>query len=358
MNNFVQDFFKSKLKIKQFCKENNLDVEEFCNFITKLGYIVSPKQSGETICKIKSAIEEYKNSKRTHNQIAGKFGISPISLRTVLEKLHLFDNTRSSRKYNEYIFDSIDTEEKAYWLGYIYADGYIYNSKPRADGRVDYNFELCAKGDDKEHIRRFADFIEYENEVKVTKADSKGHTRCRICLSSKHLWETLNNYGCTPNKSLSLQFPQENIFKSKDLVRHFIRGYFDGDGCISYHNKEHTQLSVQILGTYEFLNKILSYAGISTTLYHNHNNPKGATMQIRLSCRKGFDFINYLYYNSSISLQRKFERYCYFCRLYEESYRELQTNIGEGCDVNPEISTETKESVPSYSVETEPEKSE
>lgn len=81
-------------------------------------------------------------------------------------------------------------------------------------------------------------------------------------------------------------------------------------------------------------------------------------MQIRLSCRKGFDFINYLYYNSSISLQRKFERYCYFCRLYEESYRELQTNIGEGCDVNPEISTETKESVPSYSVETEPEKSE
>lgn len=47
-----------------------------------------------------------------------------------------------------------------------------------------------------------------------------------------------------------------------------------------------------------------------------------------------------------------------YCRLYEELYKELQTNIGEDCDVNPEISTETKESVSSYSVETEPEKSE
>lgn len=66
MNNLLQDFFKSKLKIKQFCKENNLDVFEFSNYITKLGYIVSPKQSGETIYKIKFAIDKYKNSKRTH----------------------------------------------------------------------------------------------------------------------------------------------------------------------------------------------------------------------------------------------------------------------------------------------------
>ena len=52
-------------------------------------------------------------------------------------------------------------------------------------------------------------------------------------------------------------------------------------------------------------------------------------------------------------MDRKYEIYLRYCRLYKELYRELQTNIGEGCDVNPEISTETKESVPLYSVDGE-----
>lgn len=43
-----------------------------------------------------------------------------------------------------------------------------------------------------------------------------------------------------------------------------------------------------------------------------------------------------------------------YCRLYEESYKELRTKIGESCDANPEITGETKESPASYSVETEP----
>lgn len=70
-------------------------------------------------------------------------------------------------------------------------------------------------------------------------------------------------------------------------------------------------------------------------------------MCFQLGHRKAFKFINYLYLNSNIYLQRKFDRYYYFCRLYKELYKELQTNIGEDCDVNPEITTETKGSVAS-----------
>lgn len=340
MDNLLQDFFKSKLKIKQFCKENNLDVIKFGNYITKSGYIVSTKQSGETIYKIKFAIDKYKNSKRTHTQIAKIFGISAISLKTVLEKLNLLDQTRTARKYNEHVFDVIDTEEKAYWLGYVFADGYIYDFKSKNNGRCDYNFELCSKGDDIDHMKKFASFIEYENDLKITKADNKGHTRCRICLSSQHLWNTLNNYGCVPKKSLILKFPDKSIFKDESLIRHFIRGYFDGDGCISFCNKERTQLNIQVLGTNEFLNDILLYSGFSTKLYHNHNNVEESTMYINISCKKGFNFINYLYKDSNIYLQRKFERYCYFCRLYEKSYRELGSKNGEDCDVNTVLNSE------------------
>ena len=49
--------------------------------------------------------------------------------------------------------------------------------------------------------------------------------------------------------------------------------------------------------------------------------------------------------NSKIYLDRKYLKYLEFCRLYEESYKELQTKIGKDCDVNPEVIIETKESV-------------
>ena len=41
---------------------------------------------------------------------------------------------------------------------------------------------------------------------------------------------------------------------------------------------------------------------------------------------------------------RKFDKYKEYCRLYEESYRELESNIGESCDANPEITCDSKES--------------
>jgi intein/homing endonuclease len=73
-------------------------------------------------------------------------------------------------------------------------------------------------------------------------------------ISNKYFWNTLNNLGCIPKKSLRLEFPNENIFKSKDLIRHFIRGYFDGDGCFTRHIYYRTVTpAISILGTPNFL---------------------------------------------------------------------------------------------------------
>lgn len=62
---------------------------------------------------------------------------------------------------------------------------------------------------------------------------------------------------------------------------------------------------------------------------------------------KAYNIIKYLYDNCTIYLDRKYEKFIYFRQLYEKSYRPIQTNIGEGCDANTEITTETKESVAS-----------
>lgn len=228
---------------------------------------------------------------------------------SIIKRLRKFNirlyNYHNEDKFDSSIFDSIDTEEKAYWLGFIYADGSISFQKGR------YSFELSLKGDDIEHLNKFNSFMKYKgNNVKLGKTSCNGKifSRCRWSIGNKHLWETLNNYGCIPRKSLNLQFPKEEIFKDKSLIRHFLRGYFDGDGCISIDKKDH--ISCSLLGTKDFLERYLSYCpdkeGIMVKKYKNRN-----PYRLEYATKRAIDFADFLYSDSIVYLQRKYNRYCF-----------------------------------------------
>ena len=215
-------------------------------------------------------------------------------------------------KFNENIFDSIDTEEKAYWLGFIYADGYIANIENK---KAHYTFEISLCEKDTEHLYKFNKFVGYNGEnIKISKSKIKDKVfgRCRWCVTNKHLWTILNNYGCTPNKSLTLNFPKESIFKSKNLIRHFIRGYFDGDGCFSQHIcKTIVSPNISIIGTKQFLIKIGEYSGFNINFLHDkrHSNE---TWIIYFSLKDTFKFLDYIYNNSTVYLKRKYLKYTFF----------------------------------------------
>lgn len=259
-------------------------------------------------------------------------------------------NKQNRSKFDEHIFDVIDTEEKAYWLGFIFADGYIGSTPLKKEKKSVYNFELSLQIGDRSHLEKFRNFIQYEKPITVNSY------RCRLMISNKHLWETLNSYGCTPRKSLTLQFPNESIFKERSLIRHFIRGYFDGDGCYSRHIHSKTvSPHLLIIGTSDFLSKIVKYSSIEGTVRHDkrHSNE---TMFLDYNKENSIKLAKFLYDKASVYLDRKYKLYNFFkegSRSLQEYEELLETNIGEGCDVNPEISTETKESVPSYSVDGE-----
>ena len=284
---------------------------------------------------------EYLIDGKSLSEIEKTSGISRQTLSRNFKKMGIdIINNQNMIKFNQYIFDEIDSEEKAYWLGFIYADGYISCNKEKIKNH--YGFELSLKLSDKEHLEKFSKFIEYNNLVKCD------NYRARCAFSNKHLWTVLNDYGCTPRKSLTLEFPNENIFKSKDLIRHFIRGYFDGDGCISYHKrKEIISSSVSIIGTKEFLLKVDSLSiNNNVTMCHDkrHSND---TFSLQFKKQESIDFINFIYNNSNIYLNRKYKLYLFFkngCRSLTEFNELLQTNIGEDWDVNPEINLEVKTS--------------
>ncbi|MBQ0141034.1 MAG: LAGLIDADG family homing endonuclease, partial [Kurthia sp.] len=247
-------------------------------------------------------------------------------------------NRHNETKFDENIFDNINTEEKAYWLGFIYADGFISSNSNE--------FEISLKGSDIDHLQKFNQFMNHTdpNHVKLGTVVLKGKSfsRCRWGVTNKHLWNTLNSYGCVPNKSLVLKFPNLEIFSDPILINHFIRGYFDGDGClIKVKRKSGIKPSSSLLGTFEFLSKvkeILELQGfdVSKLIFHPE---KPKTYELDIHAKSRYSFLDYLYKGANIYLDRKFQLYQFFnsCRPKEESLGLSESKIGENCDVNPEV---------------------
>jgi len=125
--------------------------------------------------------------------------------------------SRAHRKYNldESFFEKIDSEEKAYWLGFFSGDGTITD-----ENRL--KLRLAIK--DKVHLKKFKEIVQWNGRDYFP----KGQKALEVNFRSFKMVKDLANYFVTPRKTFAVKFP--NIPKS--LERHFIRGVFDADGCI------------------------------------------------------------------------------------------------------------------------------
>ena len=311
-------------------------IKEFHN---RKFYNFKPGVRIDTCIKMKNAAEEYIKQGGFPNvnvtSIAKQFKIAPNSLSNYLTKYYPNIKVFGKANFNEHVFDTIDSEEKAYWLGFIYADGTISSSPLRKDTgvKVQYQFELSLSSKDYNHLLKFADFINYDRDKVFC-----DNVRCRLSVYSKHLWNILNCNGCTPQKSLTLRFPKKELFDNIFLVKHFIRGYFDGDGSITYANKNHTRPEFHLLGTSQFLTEVKNYLNIpDVKLAILHPEKQSITKYIQVTGNKALSLCELLYKNSTIYLTRKYNRYLDFCRSDKKLSELQQDNIGESCDANTEL---------------------
>lgn len=219
------------------------------------------------------------------------------------------------------IFDKIDSEEKAYWLGFIYADGNISDANKiyeKNKKRV-YRIEISLKESDREHLEKLKVFLKYEGKIRIEKTNFPRSNRCRLYFNCKDIWFKLNSYGCTPKKSLTLTFPNISIFEDMSLIRHFIRGYIDGDGCISYISKiykDKQRMSLSINGTASFLNSLQDNL-ILERKNKIHKDKRNNVYTLTFNDWRGYYICNYIYQNATIFLNRKYEKYLEYCRLYK-----------------------------------------
>ena len=203
---------------------------------------------------------------------------------------------RAIYECNEKFFDVIDTEEKAYWLGFLYADGCIANDT--------HYMSLVLSISDKEHLIEFNKHIKSTYPIKIER-----EKYVKLKISNKHIGNSLINKGCIPKKSLILEFPNLSQVP-KFLIRHFIRGYFDGDGCIcnQLNNKGYFRSKINIVGTNNFLSGLIIHLPIENIKVHQRNGFK--VHEINIYNKKDIiKIMHYLYDDATVYLKRKYNKF-------------------------------------------------
>lgn len=259
----------------------------------------------------KRIVKMYTEDKMTANQIGKEFVISHHSIAHVLDRNGIPRSSKTGKRIyaiNETYFDKIDTPNKAYILGFFYADG--CNNKKK------FTVSMSLQEEDQEILEKIRleigserplEYIDYSN-----KHDGGYHykNQYRLLLFNSHMCDVLEQHGMVPRKSLVLTFPE---FLPTELHSHFIRGYMDGDGCIVKSNTHNITYSANLLSTNEFCQKVKEIVkkevGINSSIY-DAPNKNGISKYLVVAGRNNTKkFLDYIYTDAELYMERKFQRY-------------------------------------------------
>ena len=255
--------------------------------------------------KIDKICELYKQGVSA-KQLGIKFSIDKRRIQKwAKERGNLRTREESHRftEFNEHILDVIDTPEKAYWLGMLYADGFNADNVNTVS--------LTLKEDDLSHVEKFADFLAIPKEKTYHSESKKFHKSCTCKAYSKHLCTKLTELGCPRAKSFIITFPE---WLDSSLHSHFIRGMFDGDGCLTLREKQ-MEWKWSVVTTQECAESIqyivLEQLGFLVGAY-NISKTGNNTVEMQKSGNESIlKLMEWLYKdsNDSIRLTRKFNKY-------------------------------------------------
>jgi len=231
-----------------------------------------------------------------------KIGRNNLARRFKKDKIEIRSCFSYSRKYllKEDFFDAIDCQEKAYILGFIYADG--SNSLKKRRVRI----SLAKR--DVEILEKFSQILYGETILSYRQIikNEKEYESVTLCLNSKHLSQQLFSLGVRENKSYDIEFP---LWLDKNLYSHFLRGLIDGDGWISLVKKDSPKVGlISSRKMNDFLKEFwLKELDIKAYLCKSNKQDFEKMCDIRLeSYRSCKILLDWLYQDAKIYLERKY----------------------------------------------------
>lgn len=233
------------------------------------------------------------------------YNVSNTAIRTVLNKTNTKtrDNAHKGRKYiiDENYFETIDSKNKAYVLGLMYSDGCNY----RKTNLI--NLELQKR--DSEILEKIKIDMKSDYPIRLHELSKKNPNHqdsCSLLISCKKMSEDLEKLGVVQNKSLILKFPK-NI--DDKYLSDFIRGIFDGDGHIEWSKSKF----LTICSTKQFCEslkeKLYDNLGIECKIYNTANKESNTKVLIIFKKSQIIKFLNYIYKNSELHIDRKYNKY-------------------------------------------------
>lgn len=242
-------------------------------------------------------IELCKNEK-TINEITEILGVTRRTITNYKKTTNVSPKSDKRKpKLDVDFFKKIDAEEKAYILGFIFADGYIESNNRTLT--ININKKDIA------FLERVKKEMKCENEIR--KSSTKGCVR--LHLSSIELVNDVSKFGIVKNKTFSLKLPE----LQSELHRHFLRGYFDGDGYIGKHQ------CVLVVGSESFLTELTDY--IKNKFGQEVYTQKMGNYYRMVFGRKNHEIIKWMYEGNNISLERKNNSYLENWHGYTERVR-------------------------------------
>lgn len=254
-------------------------------------------------------IEDYKNGK-SMRQIEKDYGVTRYSVAKYLEEKNI--KTQRGNHYRKYyhdfdFFENIDTEEKAYWLGFMFADGYIIDQSNRYG---EDHFGITLHENDIKTLEDFKKSIHATNPITNVSHDNR--KLMRILMTSQKTVNDLISHGCVKQKSLILKPP---VGVPQELIHHFIRGFFDGDGSIFYNKSKFEQknctgtpqFNICITSTKEMIEWLIDIIGIGNI---SKEMRREKTWYYRQSGNhKTKIFCDFIYKDATIFMERKYKLY-------------------------------------------------
>ena len=230
--------------------------------------------------------------------LSRKYGLSQTSIFHRLVRAGV-PTTRKTYRYDGRFFAQIDTEQKAYFLGYLTTDGYLVEGPRR------YVVTLTSVEPDipRAFAAALGNLPVYEIPPSGVRRPS---TEYRVSVCSKAMVEDLVALGLRQAKSGKETFCEA---VPSDLTRHYLRGLFDGDGSLGTYDYSpyRAQHRISLVGSFSLLSRV------ATVLAESLNIPMAS-----VRCKAGSLYViswngnglaprvaNWLYTDSSIALSRK-----------------------------------------------------